>query len=144
MKQRNILTLFLLLAALTLAAQSNYSSCYTNNMNAGDAAYKLGKYTEARTYYAKAKQCAGGNPSAAQQKINTCDAKIKAQGEAAEEKRKAEAEATEKCRIEAEAKRKAEAATIRARGYKEFTVNGIIFKMIYVAGGSFSMGCNSE
>ena len=136
---KHILTLILLLAALTLAAQSNYSPCYTNNMKAGDAAYKQGKYSEAKTYYAKAKQCKGGNPTEAQKKINACDAKIKAQKEAAEAKRRAEAEAEE-------AKRKAEEeeAAIIARGYQEITVNGVTFKMIYVQGGTFTMGCTSE
>ena len=81
-----ILTLILLLATFSLSAQS-YSPCYTNNIAKGDAAFKQGKYSEAKTYYATAKQCAGGNPTAAQQKINNCDAKIKAQKEAAEAKR---------------------------------------------------------
>ena len=139
MKQRNILTLILLLAALTLAAQSNYSPCYTNNMSKGNTAFSQGKYSEARTYYVNAKQCAGGNPTEAQKKINACDAKIKAQKEAAEAKRRAEAEAAERRRIEEEAKRKAEA---EARG--EFTVNGVTFKMVYVQGGTFTMGCTSE
>ena len=95
MKHRNILTLILLLAAFTLVAQSNYSPCYTNNMSKGNTAFSQGKYSEARTYYVNAKQCNGGNPSAAQQKINACDAKIKAQKEATEAKRKAKAETTE-------------------------------------------------
>ena len=122
-----------------ISAQNNYSPCYTNNMSKGNTAFNQGKYSEARTYYVNAKQCAGGNPSAAQQKINACDAKIKAQREAAEAKRKAEAEAAERRRIEEEAKRKAES---EARG--EFTVNGVTFKMIYVEGGTFTMGCTSE
>ena len=81
MKKRHILTLILLCTALTLSAQSNYSPCYTNNMSKGNTAFSQGKYSEARTYYSNAKQCAGGNPSAAQQKISACDAKIKAQKE---------------------------------------------------------------
>ena len=110
MKKKHTLTLILLLAALTLAAQSNYSPCYTSNMSKGDAAYKQGKYSEARTYYANAKQCAGGNPTEAQKKIAACDAKIKAQKEAAEAKRKAEA---------AEAKRKADAEAAEAKRKEE-------------------------
>ena len=93
MKKKHTLTLILLLAALTLAAQSNYSPCYTNNMSKGNTAFSQGKYSEARTYYVNAKQCAGGNPTAAQQKINVCDAKIKAQREAAEAKKRAAEEA---------------------------------------------------
>ena len=77
MKKKHTLTLILLLAALTLAAQSNYSPCYTSNMSKGNTAFSQGRYSEARTYYVNAKQCAGGNPSEAQQKINACDAKIK-------------------------------------------------------------------
>ena len=87
-----ILTLILLLATLTVAAQNNYSPCYTNNMAKGDAAFKQGRYSEAKTYYVNAKKCNGGNPTAAQQKINSCDAKIKVQKEAAEAKRRAEKE----------------------------------------------------
>ena len=130
---KHILTLIILLATLTVAAQ-DYSPCYTNNIAKGDAAFKQGKYSEAKTYYATAKQCAGGNPSAAQQKINSCDAKIKAQKEAAEAKRKAEEEATRQRAI----------AESKAREYEEFSVNGVTFKMIYVEGGTFTMGCTRE
>lgn len=99
---KKLILLFVIMTlTLALAAQNNYSPCYTNNMSKGNTAFSQGKYSEAKTYYATAKQCAGGNPSAAQQKINACDAKLKAQKEAAEAKRRAEAEA-------AEAKRKAE------------------------------------
>ena len=155
MKHRNILILILLLATFTVTAQ-NYSPCYTNNIAKGDAAYKQGKYSEARTYYATAKQCAGSNPSVAQQKINSCDAKIKAQNEEAEAKRREEedaARAKRKAELEAaEAKRKAEEETVRqrniaeakSRGYEEITVKGIVFKMIYVEGGAFTMGCTLE
>ena len=51
MKKKHTLTLILLLSALTLAAQSNYSPCYTNNMSKGNTAFSQGKYSEARTYY---------------------------------------------------------------------------------------------
>lgn len=138
MKKRNTLTLILLFAALTLAAQSNYSPCYTNNMSKGNTAFSQGKYNEARTYYSNARQCAGGNSTEAQSKINACDAKIKAQKEETE-KQKAEAEA-------AEARRKAEMedAILKARVVEEITVSGIAFKMIYVHGGTFTMGCTSE
>ena len=80
-----LLTLILLLASLSLSAQS-YSPCYTNNIAKGDAAYKQGRYSEAKTYYAIAKKCAGGNPTAAQQKINSCDAMKKAQKDAVAKK----------------------------------------------------------
>lgn len=90
---KHILTIIMLLSTLTVAAQSNYSLCYTNNMSKGDAAFKQGKYSEAKAYYATAKQCNGGNPAEAQKKINSCDAKIKArQEEAIEEERKREEE----------------------------------------------------
>ena len=128
MKHRNTLTLILLLATLTLAAQSNYSPCYTNNMSKGNTAFSQGRYSEARTYYVNAKQCAGGNPTEAQKKINVCDAKIKAQKEAAEAKRKAEEVAV----------------ILETRVVEEITVNGVSFKMIYVEGGTFTMGCPSE
>ena len=159
---KKIISLLVILTmTFAISAQSNYSPCYTNNMSKGNTAFSQGKYSEARTYFANAKQCAGGNPTEAQNKINACDAKIKAQREAAEEKRKAEEEAAERQRIEkeaklkaineakaAEAKKKAEAeaevAVYKERGFQEFTVNGVTFKMIYVEGGTFTMGCTSE
>lgn len=82
MKQIIIFISLVFFTALSLSAQ--YSPCYTNNMSKGNTAFSQGKYSEAKTYYATAKQCAGGNPSAAQQKINSCDANIKAQKKAAE------------------------------------------------------------
>ena len=107
MKFANIISTFLFFTVLTLSAQE-YSPCYTSNMAKGDAAFKQGKYTEAKNCYSTAKKCAGGNPTVAQQKINSCDAKIKTQQEAAEAKRKAEQEA-------ADAKRKAEAEAEEAK-----------------------------
>ena len=139
---KHILTIILLLSTLTVAAQNNYSPCYTNNMAKGNAAFNQGKYSEARAYFINAKQCNGGNPSVAQQKINSCDAKIKAQKEAAEAKRKADQEAKRKAE-EAAAKQRA-IAEAKARGYEEITVNGVTFKMIYVEGGTFTMGCTPE
>ena len=116
---KHILALILLLATFTMAAQ-NYSPCYTNNIAKGDAAFKLGKYSEARTYYATAKQCAGGNPTAAQQKINQCNAKINP------------------------APKPTQYSSSIPKTDQTFTVNGISFKMVYVQGGSFTMGCTSE
>lgn len=108
MRQTFILIAFFL-ATLTLAAQSNYTPCYTNNMSKGNTAFSQGKYSEARTYYATAKQCAGGNPTEAQKKIAACDAKIKARKEAAEAKKRAEQEAAvAKKRAEEEARKKEE------------------------------------
>ena len=85
---KHILTIILFFATLTVVAQE-YSPCYTNNMAKGNAAFKQGKYSEAKTYYVTAKQCNGGNPAEAQKKINSCDAKIKARQEEAA-RRKAE------------------------------------------------------
>lgn len=127
--KRDLLTIILLLVAFIVTAQSNYSPCYTNNMANGDAAFSQGKYSEARTYYANAKKCNGGNPSAAQQKINSCDAKIKAQNEARKEeeiaKKRAEKEAAEEAKRKAdqaaaeEKKRKAEQKAEEARRLAE-------------------------
>ena len=72
---KHIITLLLLLVTFTVAAQS-YSPCYTEFMAKGNAAYNQGKYSEAKTYYAKAKQCAGGNPTEAQKKISACEMKL--------------------------------------------------------------------
>lgn len=112
MKKRDTLTLIFLLVALTAVAQNNYSPCYTNNIKKGDLAFSQGKYQDARTYYVSAKQCAGGNPLEAQNKITACDAKIKEEGGSEKQ--------------------------------EEFTVNGVTFKMVYIRGGMFAMGCTSE
>ena len=158
---KHILTFILLFTTLTVAAQ-NYSPCYTNNIAKGDAAYKQGKYSEAKTYYTTAKQCAGGNSAEAQQKINGCDAKIKAQKEAEAKRRKEarwkaeqeEAEAMQKAKQEEverkrnatervkEAKRLAEqfAQAKSPKGYVDISVNNVTFKMVYVDGGTFTMG----
>ena len=120
---KKIISLLVILTmTLTLSAQSNYSPCYTNNMSKGNTAFNQGKYSEARTYYSNAKQCAGGNPTEAQKKIAACDAKIKAQRQAAEAKRKAEIQALA----------------------KTYTVNGVSFTMKYVEGGTFQMGATPE
>ena len=118
-----ISVLIILTMTFTLAAQSNYSPCYTNNMDKGNSAFSHGKYSEAKNYYSTAKQCAGGNPTEAYKKIAACDAKIKAQKEAAEAKRKVEEE---------------------AKNSQIITVNGVSFTMKRVEGGAFTMGCTSE
>ena len=139
MKMRKGYIMILMLMLVIKAGGQSYSPCYTNNIAQGDAAYNQGKYSEAKTYYVIAKKCAGGNPTVAQQKINNCDAKIKAQQEEAEAKQKAEQEVAERRRIEGEAKRKAEE---EAKKRPNFTVNGVTFKMILVNGGTFKMGNN--
>lgn len=134
MKHTNvIITIFLLFAALTLSAQNKYSPCYTNNMSKGNTAFSQGKCSEAKTYYATAKQCAGGNPTEAQKKIAACDSRIKVQEGETEMKQQVEIvvpETMEKTEIHALA--------------KTYTVNGVSFSMKYVEGGTFTMGCTSE
>ena len=119
MKNTAIFILLMFFISLSLSAQ-NYSPCYTNNISKGDVAFKQGKYSEAKTYYATAKQCAGGNPSAAQQKINQCNAKLNS------------------------APRPTQSLSYIPKTDQTFTVNGISFKMVYVQGGTFTMGCTSE
>lgn len=76
---KKLITLIvIMIMTVNLVAQS-YSPCYTNNMAQGDEAFKQGKYSTAKNYYATAKQCAGGNPSEAQKKINQCNVKIEEQ-----------------------------------------------------------------
>ena len=116
---KHILTIIMLLSTLTMAAQSNYSPCYTNNMSKGDAAFKQGKYSEAKTYYATAKQCNGGNPAEAQKKINQCNAKLNPA-------------------------QKPQTSSSMPKTGQTFTFNGISFKMVYVQGGTFTMGCTTE
>lgn len=118
-KRSCIIIVFSFFTVLSLIAQTNYSDCYKSNMAQGNTAFNQGRYTEAKNYYAKARICTGGNPTEAQKKINACDAQIKAQLEAAEERRRAtEKAAEEKKRTEAAAeaaKRKAEEDAIEAR-----------------------------
>ena len=139
MKHTNILiTIFLLFATLTLAAQNNYSPCYTNNMSKGNTAFSQGKYSEARTYYVTAKQCAGGNPAEAQKKIAACDAKIKAQKEAAEAKKRAEHEAAEakkraeEMRKKEEEARKAEEKQLAICPHSVKDYDGNVYATVYI------------
>ncbi|MBO6052032.1 MAG: SUMF1/EgtB/PvdO family nonheme iron enzyme [Bacteroidales bacterium] len=108
-----------MVAILTLSAQS-YSPCYTEFMAKGNAAYNQGKYSEAKTYYAKAKQCAGGNPTEAQKRINQCNAKLNP------------------------APKPSQPSASTPKTDQTFTVNGISFKLVYVQGGTFTMGCTSS
>lgn len=115
---KHILTIFLLLATLTVAAQ-NYSPCYTNNIAEGNVAYNQGRYTEAKTYYQNALKCPNGNAEEAKMRINMCDIKLNL------------------------ALQQQPSSSI-PKINQTFTVNGISFKMTYVQGGIFTMGCTSE
>ena len=116
---KHIITLLLLLVTFTVAAQS-YSPCYTEFMAKGNAAYNQGKYSVAKTYYETAKKCAGGNPTEAQKRINQCNAKLNP------------------------APKPSQPSASTPKTDQTFTVNGISFKMVYVQGGTFTMGCTSE
>ena len=164
---KHILTIILFLATLTVAAQ-DYSPCYTNNIAKGDAAFSQCKYSEAKTYYVTAKKCNGGNPTEAKKKISACDAKIKEQKEKAnaeEAKRIAEEKAEETRRKEeqkvADAKKRAEEEAAASRRMAEnedaekkriadneskgiYEIKGVSFKMVFVEGGKFNMGCMTE
>jgi formylglycine-generating enzyme required for sulfatase activity len=116
---KHILTLIILLATLAVAAQE-YSPCYTNNMAKGNTAFSQGRYSEAKAYYETAKKCNGGNPTEAQKKINQCNAKLNPASKPTQPS----------------------ASTLKTD--QTFSVNGISFKMVYVQGGTFTMGCTSE
>jgi formylglycine-generating enzyme required for sulfatase activity len=89
-------------------------------MAKGDAAFKQGRYSEAKTYYETAKKCNGGNPTEAQKKINQCNAKLNP------------------------APKPTQSSSPIPKTNQTFTVNGVSFKMVYVQGGTFTMGCTSE
>lgn len=73
---KKFLILFIIFSTFTAAAQSGYCTCYINNMESGNTAFKQGKYSLAKNYYITAKKCSGGDPVEAQRKINACNAKI--------------------------------------------------------------------
>ena len=156
---RNILTAILLLAALTVAAQ-NYSPCYKEKYEAGVSLYNKGDYNGAKAKFVAAKGCPMPNTKEANVWIGKCNAEI---NRIEEEKRKTEAEAAKRKAEEeqkkqeaekkaAEAKKKEEEAAEAKRQADEaakkqslvFTVNSVTFKMVYVAGGTFTMGCTNE
>lgn len=86
---RNILTIILLLAALTVAAQ-NYSPCYKEKYAEGVSLYNNGRYSEAKAKFVAAKGCPMPNTAQADEWIKKCNKEIK---RLAEEKRKAEEQA---------------------------------------------------
>lgn len=135
MRHRNILTTILLSATFILAAQSNDNFFYINSTSNGDMAFKQGDYSEVMTYYVTDMQSAEGNPTTAPQKIFFCDATVNVKNDSAEAKQKEN--------IETQTNDNAE-DPIKIKGFLEFTVNGVTFKMIYVEGGTFTMGCTSE
>ena len=116
-----MLLLITMLALLNMKnPQIDYSPCYTSNMTKGDAIFKQGKYSDAKTYYVNAKKCNGGNPMEAQKKIIQCNAKLNP------------------------APKPTQSSASTPRTDQTYTVNGISFKMVYVQGGTFTMGCTSE
>ena len=168
MKQRNTITLILFCAVIAVSAQ-NYSPCYKEKYEQGITLYNNGDYNGAKAKFVAAKSCPIPNTKQADEWIGKCTAKINKQAEekriaeekAKEAKRKADAEAAEAKRKAEEAKRKAEEAAVEAKRKEEekmkeeaaarrksevqalaktYTVNGVSFKMIYVEGGTFTMG----
>ena len=165
MKQRNTITLILLCVAVVVSAQ-NYSPCYKEKYDQGVTLYKKGDFNGAKAKFVAAKGCPMPNKKQADEWIGKCiaeinkqaeekriaeekakEAKQKADAAAAEAKRKSEAEAAkaaeakrkaeeEKRKEEAELKRKAETQALA----KTYSVNGVSFTMIYVEGGTFTMG----
>ena len=113
---RNILTTILLLAALAVAAQ-NYSPCYKEKYEAGVALYSKGDYNGAKAKFVAAKGCPMPNTAQADEWIKKCNAKLTSQQNS---------------------------VTKTAENNLKCVVKGIAFTMVYVEGGSFTMGCTSE
>ena len=116
---RNILTTILIFAALTVAAQ-NYSPCYKEKYEAGVALYNKGDYNGAKAKFVAAKGCPMPNTAQADEWIKKCNSKLNPTPKTPQP-----------------------AASI-PKTDQTFTVNGISFKMVYVQGGTFTMGCPYE
>ena len=113
---RNILTTILLLAALTVAAQ-NYSPCYKEKYAQGVELYNKGDYNGAKAKFVAAKGCPMANAKEADEWIGKCNAKITPQHN----------------------------SITRATGnHLNCVVKGVAFKMVFVEGGTFTMGTNDE
>ena len=113
---RNILTAILLLAALAVAAQ-NYSPCYKEKYAQGVELYNKGDYNGAKAKFVAAKGCPMPNAKEADEWIGKCNAKITPQHN----------------------------SITRATGnHLNCVVKGVAFKMVFVEGGTFTMGTNDE
>ena len=117
---RNILTTILLLVALTVSAQ-NYSPCYKEKYEAGVALYNKGDYSGAKAKFVAAKGCPMPNTAQADEWIKKCNAKL--------------TPAPPKVSV---------SVLADADGNLIFFVGDVIFKMVKVQGGTFTMGCTSE
>ena len=116
MRRRTLLTIILFLAALTLSAQ-NYSPCYKEKYEAGIALYNKGDYNGAKAKFVAAKGCPLPNTAQAEEWIKKCNAKITPQQNS---------------------------VTKTAENNLKCVVKGIAFTMVFVEGGTFTMGTNDE
>ena len=107
------LVVFAVIMGFAVAAQAQ---CYEGNIKKADAAYRNGKYSEAKKLYETALQCS--------------DIVRFANGKEAKE-------GIRRCREKMENK---------VVAVKDFVVNvdGVQFKMVFVKGGTFKMGCTDE
>ena len=115
--------LVMMMAARTAMGQND---CYNPTMRAAKASYDTGNYQRAEQLYREASDC------------YDCTAQQKAQA-------KRKAEESRKKKKENEAHRKP-GATVQNKKSDDITlnVNGVEFKMVWVEGGTFMMGCTRE
>ncbi len=123
---RKILFVGLVMMIMMAGAAMGQNDCYNPTMRAAKAAYDKGNYQRAEQLYREASDC------------YDCTAQQKAQA-------KRKAEESRKKKKENEAHRKP-GATVQNKKSDDITlnVNGVEFKMVWVEGGTFMMGCTRE
>jgi formylglycine-generating enzyme required for sulfatase activity len=125
---RKILFVGLVMIIMMAGAAMGQNDCYNPTMRAAKAAYDKGNYKRAEQLYREASYC------------YDCTAQQKAQA-----KRKAEESRIKRKKIENEDRRKFRASGQNIKSDNiTLKVNGVEFKMVWVEGGTFTMGCTPE
>jgi formylglycine-generating enzyme required for sulfatase activity len=148
---------FFIIVLLLAICGGAMAQCYQPTMNAARQEERGGNYQRAAQLYREAQNCfeaTAQQKTAAKKKEAECRQRAQAaeQRKREEEARKAagerrKAEAHRQAEAAAERKRKEEEAAAERNRKKEnltLTVGGVSFKMVWVEGGTFTMGCTPE
>lgn len=117
-----------MLTVFSLSAQ--YSPCYYEKFEQGKQLFYQHKYKEAKQSFINSKKCPDPNTAEANKWIKKCNDKINPPPPA----------------TPTTSTTPATSATpeIQAPQIKEYTVDGIAFNMVFVEGGTFTMGCTRD
>ena len=132
---RPFFTFALLITLLMLSGKAS-AQCYQPTMNAAQQAERAGNMERAAALYHEAQCCWDGN---SQQKASAQAGETRCR-KAVERKQKDE----QRKREEAECKAEVQRQQTSNHSNETIRVNGVEFTMVWVAGGSFTMGATSE